>query len=287
MNQILLQASGKIARLVRWTGFGWLLAVIRDSMDSIFMKIDKPPLQIEINGVELHGYLRHRSFLEYLAAGDYSPFTQELYKKALKPGVMVVDGGAHIGLYSLLAMQRLASTDKIFAFEPDPYNFRALAFNVNHNHGTNVVLMSKAISNSTSNTFFYTNSGTISSSLFDRKDRGMNRPVIVQCTTLDNELQDLAADRVVIRLNIEGAEPLALDGMHQVLQKARSAVLIAEVNPSALLYADLTQDYMFTELRKMGFQISFIDELEKRLIPINSSTFKQKGNIYCIKKNKV
>jgi FkbM family methyltransferase len=284
ISQAILPGFGKIARFSRQTGLGGSLAASRNLLDSIFIKMDKPPLQSIVNETKLHGYLRHRSYLEAISTSLYEPFTRDLYANALKPGIIVVDGGAHIGLFSILAAQRLANC-KIFSFEPDPYNFRALLFNLRSNQSKNVLPIRKAISDSVNDTCFFINSGTISSSLIDRKDIGECRKALVQCTTLDHEFQDLAIDSVLIKLDLEGAEPLALQGMHNTLQAARSAVVISEINPKALRDGGRTPEDLVRGFRAMGFKIHFIDEVNRKLIPVISSIGLRKGNLYCTKEN--
>ncbi|MBI4522551.1 MAG: FkbM family methyltransferase [Deltaproteobacteria bacterium] len=242
-------------------------------------------MAIELNGLKLHGYLRHRSFLDGMSNGGYEQFTQELYEKSLKPGMIVVDGGAHVGLYTLLAARRIGIDGRVFAFEPDPYNFGALVFNVNKNHSRNIVPIRKAVSNTNDDAVFYISGGTISSSLVNRKNAEECRQMLVRCATLDHELCNVALDSLLVKLDIEGAEPVALQGMNNLLQKVRSAVVIAELNPSALRDAGLSPRDMINELKSHGFQVYFIDELGKKLIPVASTTTMQKGNLYCVKEN--
>jgi predicted RNA methylase len=86
-------------------------------------------LGVDFEGLRLYGYLRHRSFLHSLIGEPYEPLARALFVEALRPDCVVVDGGAHIGLYSLLAARMLPRGARIFAFEPDPYNRRAFAVN--------------------------------------------------------------------------------------------------------------------------------------------------------------
>jgi FkbM family methyltransferase len=282
MNQILLSMLGKIARLARSTGLGSLLDVSLDLMDFIFMRVAIPPLKVKINGFEVRGYLRHKSFLEHISTGKYESFCRELYEKALRPGMIVVDGGAHIGLYSLLAAQRIGANGKVFAFEPDPYNFQCLVFNITKNRCSNVIPIQKALHNTVGIASLYRSSSTISSSLFNRK--GVRKLTItsVPVTTLDKALQGLAINSILIKLDIEGSEPLALQGMSNILQRCNSVVIFAEINPSALRDADLNPEDMISQLESFGFRTYFVDELNKRL---TRPTIDRKGMLYCVKKD--
>ena len=44
----------------------------------------------------------------------------DIFESLLQPGMTVVDVGANVGLYSALAARRVSSSDRVFAFEPDP-----------------------------------------------------------------------------------------------------------------------------------------------------------------------
>jgi FkbM family methyltransferase len=274
----------QIARLARFIGLGTLLTANRNLLDLVFEKLDWPPLKVRIDDFEICGYLRHRSFLEQISAGSYESFSIQLFRKALRPGTFIVDAGAHIGLYSLLGAPRVGNSQKIFSYEPDPYNFKALVFNISKNHYNNIIPIQKALSNSIGLTSFYKSLGTIGSSLVKRRDVGKMIKIPVPSTTLDTELQGFDISSIVIKLDVEGAELLALDGMSNILDGTDSAILIVELNPSALLDAGVNSNILINDLRKHGFRkIHFVDELNKKLIPVTNLTIPKKGNLYCIK----
>lgn len=284
MSQRFLSILGDIARLSRQVGFAPLLGISRDLIDLFFMTIDRPPLRVEIDGLTLYGYLRHRSFLEGISTGRYEAYTRALYEKALQPDIIVVDGGAHIGLYSLLAARQVGTNGKVFAFEPDSYNFRALVFNIKKNNHSNVIPIQKALFNSSGDRFFYESRGTISGALAYREGcEQTHQGVYVQVTTLDDELRDLATDSILIKLDIEGSEPLALQGMSNILREIRSVVLIAELNPHALHHAGLSPKDLIVGLERCGFQVYAVDEVGNKLSPVVNTTALKKGNLYCIR----
>ena len=284
MHQTSLSILGSIARSARSIGLGPLLGVSRNVMDLAFMKLGRPPLRIKTDGFEICGYLRHRSFLEHLSTGKYEPFTRELFENSLRSGIIVVDGGAHIGLYSLLAAPRIGVNGRVFAFEPDPYNFQALVFNIAKNHCFNVIPIQKALSNAVGIAPFYRSFGTIGSSLINRKDIGKTARISVPVTTLDRELQGMAIDSILIKLDIEGAELWALKGMRNLFQTTDSIIMFVEVNPPALRHGGLDPLDMIGELESFGFRIYFIDEIDRRLVPRRSLII-QKSNLYCIKES--
>jgi len=52
---------------------------------------------------------------------------QDLCKSLILPGMIVVDIGANIGIYTDLFRNIVASDGEVHAFEPDPINFRLLS----------------------------------------------------------------------------------------------------------------------------------------------------------------
>jgi len=285
MHQKGLTALGLIARSIRATGLGAFLQLGRDAADFILVKSGRPPLKISLDGHVICGCFRHRSFLHNLSGGNYEAFTMELFKSHLRPGMTVVDGGAHIGLYSLLAAQLVGSSGKVYSFEPDPYSYQCLVFNIFQNNYWNINAIPKAVSNKQGNTVFYQSSGTISSSIIDRDlprslFRGNSvKKILIQSTTLDLELETSSVD--LIKLDIEGAEPLAIEGMSKIINNNRPLVLFTEINPSALYSSKTSPEVFIRSLKEFGFDIAFIDERCHELIPLTGKSSISKGNLYC------
>lgn len=59
--------------------------------------------------------------------------------------VVMVDIGANVGIFTVLASKAMQNRGKIFAFEPVAANFAMLQTNVAHNQVTNAILTNKAL----------------------------------------------------------------------------------------------------------------------------------------------
>lgn len=252
-------------------------------MDLAFIGLGRPPLQTTIDGVNLWGYLRHRGFLASLLDGEYESLSRRLYQQSLRPGLTVVDGGAHIGLYTLLAARGLGRDGRIVALEPDPYNFRALRLNVQRAGHQNVTVLRKALSNTMGIASFHRNVGTIGCSLIDRTTVRPSQRIAVEVTTLDAILGNEVPGALLIKLDIEGAEPLALRGMRQVLKRAESVVLLLELNPPALRDAGADPRALVAELERLGFGVRIVDEQRGQLLPMTKEGAARKANLYCVR----
>lgn len=245
------------------------------------MQLGRPPLRVRIDGRFLHGYLRHRSFLHAVARGR-ELFARVLFLEALRPGMVVVDGGAHIGLYTLLASDRVGEAGRVYAFEPDSYNASALRCNVLLGRLANVAVVQKALSDTSGTILFHESRGTVGSSVFPRPV-GRSDCVWVRSTTLDEELVAVPP-ALLVKLDVEGCEPQALAGMRRVLERAARSVLIVEVNPGALRRAGRSPTALWEVLTSMGFRLSFIDEGAQRLVPVRGADdVSTKGNLFCTK----
>jgi len=275
-----LAALGKLAAAARSLGLGYPLSLVRDSADYIWMKRGSIPLRITVDAFILTGFYRHRSFLAHLQR-SYEPFFRQLFEESLRPGMVIIDGGAHIGLYSLIASRKLGNGGKVLAFEPDHHNSRALLSNLSLNHCHNVVVLRKALSSSVGRTRFYQCAGTISSSLIKRPefDAGSVRPIEVETTTVDRELGALDLDTVLIKLDLEGAEPLAVQGMRETIKRASSAAVFVEVNPSALYAGGYAPAALVHALQELGLELFFIDEESCNLQPVTGLSSLRKGNM--------
>jgi FkbM family methyltransferase len=229
-----LSTLGTGARWARGAGLGRLMQAGRDGADAVFLRLGRPPLRADVGGLTVRGYLRHRSFLAHLASGTYEPEYRRLFERELRPGATVVDAGAHIGTYTLLACRAAGSSGRVVAIEPDPYNARALDANVRREGCANVRIVRKALADAPGRARFQQSLGTISSSFEAREGRGPFRELELDVTSVDAELDGTDIDALVVKLDVEGAEPRALAGMTETIARAASVALFLEVNPSAL-----------------------------------------------------
>jgi FkbM family methyltransferase len=270
-----LTTLGTGARWAREAGLGAALRATRDGLDSVFVRLGHPPLKAEVDGVTVHGYLRHRSFLAHVASGTYETEYRRLFERALVPGATVVDAGAHIGTYTLLACRAVGPSGRVVAFEPDPYNAAALEANVRREGCANVTMVRKAVSDAPGRARFQQSLGTISSSFEAREGRGPFRELETEVTSVDVELADADVGPLVVKLDVEGAETRALAGMEETLRRAASVALFVEVNPGALEASGTDADALSAQLDALGLESSPIDAEPAGSCPTN---------LYCVRR---
>jgi len=222
----------------------------------------------------------------------YEPFTMDLFKKSIKAAMVVLDIGAHIGVYTLLAAWQLGSKGKVYAFEPDPRNLPFLQANIKRNgFADRVTVVPRVVSAQAGKTSFYLAESTGVSSIFE-KNQEPNAETYVEMIALDDFLEEsLVVD--VIKMDIEGAELLALEGMQRVINRANSKlVMFIELNPDALSLGGSSCHALLRLLNDIGFEINLIDEKNRRLEEITSdlsdkiaNTWGGYANLYCVRRS--
>jgi FkbM family methyltransferase len=269
----LIRLLGKLAASVRRARLGALLRATRDAIDAIALRTGRPPLRVTVGGVEIRGFLRHRSFLAELGAGAYEPALRRAFVERLRDADLVLDVGAHTGLYALLAARERPDA-RVVAIEPDPYNAAALRVNV---RGSGVDVVEKAASSTVGQAPFRQNLGTIGSSLVNRTGTGPVRLIEVQTTTIDAVAGSPSPRSVLLKLDVEGAELQALAGASATLRGADRVTAIVELNPRALEAGGATGADLVAALRGYGLEVKYIDETNGMLV--DPGTADRKGNL--------
>ncbi|WP_207477501.1 FkbM family methyltransferase [Arenibaculum pallidiluteum] len=107
------------------------------------------PLQVQGLGRSLAMRVHDRTDIFVSASirqhGYWEPQETLAFCNAVQPGMTVVDIGANIGYYTILAAARVGASGRVFAFEPDPVNAALLRENVALNQLDNVQVIEAAI----------------------------------------------------------------------------------------------------------------------------------------------
>lgn len=208
-----------------------------------------------------------------LAFGCYELFETDLFKHTIKPGMTVVDIGANIGYYTTLAGLCAGPTGKVIAYEPDVDNFSFLNKNIALNNLSNTRTLQTALSDKHGTATLYlteNNKGTHSFA----NNRNGKKAVTVQTETLDDSLWNINAGKIdVLKIDIEGAECLALAGMKKTLAKNRDLIIFTEFYPKAIRRLGKDPLDMLKTLTDAGFSLQIIDEDAKKLIPLTVNEF--------------
>jgi FkbM family methyltransferase len=161
----------------------------------------------------------------------YEPYVMSHFDAALDGAKVVLDIGANIGIFAMRAASRLGATGKVIAIEPMPQNLQALYAGIRYNGFGNVQVFPFAASDS---------SGLVAMGCDEDSSNGIVRvggddggaSTVVPAHRLDTILA--ALDRLdVIKIDIEGHEPIAWQGLAGLLQRFKPVVFL-EFSPVAI-----------------------------------------------------
>ena len=205
----------------------------------VLRRLSGDRLSVAIGGLTLSGPMAARRTLSQIAAGDYESFEVQLFEAAIQSGSIVVDVGAHVGYYALLAARRAGPSGHIYAFEPDPRTQQFVVENAKRNGIENVSVIPSAASDNAGERQMYLSPHANRSSLHDSATLdGLERVETVSTTTVDAVLAGRRAD--VVKIDAEGSEPAVLRGMARSLKP--ETVVFLEFNPPVLRSAGENPD---------------------------------------------
>jgi FkbM family methyltransferase len=179
----------------------------------------------------------------------------------------ILDLGANIGYYTLLFARGVQDFGRVYAFEPESFNFRLLTANVRGNGYTNVTLVRKAVCDLDGDVTLYRGVCSGEHSIcFDNVLRHAGSEV-VRATTLDRFTEHLDGVHM-IKMDIQGAEGKAIRGGERLLTE-QHPILFLEISPHLLRFVGDDFRDVIELLQSWGYILRLIDESRNRLEAID------------------
>jgi FkbM family methyltransferase len=176
----------------------------------------------------------------------------------LKPGMTVIDVGANIGVYSILADKRVGATGTVWAFEPSQESSRRLQNNLELNACQRVRAFQLAVSARSSPSLKLKSDAGFGDAYRylsrDGEDDSSPGGEWVPVTTLDLFSRDhQIAGAAFLKIDVEGGEFLVLQGAQEFLQSSPEICIMFESDPEWCRRAGCRQEDAFELLRRLGF----------------------------------
>ena len=186
----------------------------------------------KINGMKVRFPARWSRYYE----SDYESGNYNFLKEQVKPGMHIIDVGAHLGLFSSVSAQLTGPEGKIVCFEPTPGTFKLLQQTLKLNHCSNVTAVQAAISKKEGSATFYVGNtdANNSNSLVKNKAESEISGYEVKLTTIDKAVQQYQLSPSLIKIDAEGAEMDALRGAVRTI-KDHMPMLILGLHPAAIV----------------------------------------------------
>jgi len=220
----------------------------------VMYKIKKPFLDEKISK-EINGYsisfnpknpgLEKDLFIHDLREAE----STEIYTNFLDRGDQVLDIGANIGYYALLASEEVGGRGKVLAYEPVPSNVEKLRKNKRSNSAENIRVKDKAFSDKKE----------------EKEIRIRNSPNLSKISKNGNhKVEAVSIDSIqyseldALRMDIEGFECKVLEGGKNFLEKD-SVKLFIEVHPKKMnRYEDSSYELFWDILEENKFEVKKI-----------------------------
>jgi FkbM family methyltransferase len=198
--------------------------------------------------LDLEDYLQKMIFCYQYYEQEYV----EICKRFLPVGGVVLDVGANIGQYSLIASKRVGPTGHVYAFEPGESILSRLRRNIELNPSNNIEILPVAVGNDHGFYSYYPaaklgNQGVGSLIPDDKGDIRTLEPVQVKMVRLNDFCEERGIKKVdFIKIDVEGFEFEVLKGSGNILSN----------NPNVLLMVELANE----NLKAMGTETNDIKQ---------------------------
>ena len=189
------------------------------------------------------------------STGVYEPEVSRLFLERLRPGANVLDLGANMGYFSLLAASLVGPSGKVFAFEPLAANVKTLIANRMVNRFTNIEILAGAASDRARTV-------SIGASYTDGivGDIPQSAAAALACDFVLTVPVDAVIQTTVdlLKIDVEGHEYRAIAGATETIRRSRPFIvsefslggLEANSGVAPVSYLDL--------LRSFGYRISVL-----------------------------
>jgi FkbM family methyltransferase len=221
-----------------------------------------PPLPKKLHGksVWIHPRARFSITTQTFFKGEHHVRTW--LTEVLKPGHVFFDIGAHHGWVSMWTLPLVGNDGMVYSFEPSPANQAILEWHRTKNRFSQWVIVPKAVSDvdATDEEFFLVDTGDSPMNSLTSGGAGAPfmkghdvRKIDIQTITLDTFCNEIHLRPNVVKIDVEGAELLALRGASKLLSESCPTIILA-VHPYWLPKGQSTRQ-IFEFLTTHGYTV--------------------------------
>ena len=228
------------------------------TLRNTFYKLFRAKTSIEVAGIRASFYSSTPDLYRRIVNLGGEREQIELFLNSIRAGETVWDIGGFIGMFTVLSSKRVGPQGRVITFEPEPETYKKLLANCELNQCDNVTVFNAALSDAT-------DEGMIFASRENENAIHSLRP--------NDHLQDIgiptqlysAAELVrdknvpvpnAVKLDVEGAECLVMNGMKSILSDDSCRFLFMEVHPKDLPNFGYSLDDVHAILDEVGFPVT-------------------------------
>ncbi len=164
----------------------------------------------------------------------------------------LLDIGGNIGLIAAILAKKMKPGSFIYSFEPAPLSFKYLEDTARVQKGNaRIIPVNNAVSNNTQKIYF-TNDGSSCTNQISSENAA--NTIAIQPIRIDDFCRENSISPEVIKVDIEGAEYLALDGMRATLKNSNCIVLV-EIHKKQLTESNITNEMFAGLINDIGYNV--------------------------------
>ncbi|VFJ13977.1 FkbM family methyltransferase [Candidatus Nitrosocosmicus franklandus] len=183
-----------------------------------------------------------------------------------QPADIVVDIGANIGRYTVIAAKKVRNEGCVISIEANPVIYDLLTKNIQLNELTNVIPLNYAAFSKRAKIKFFVNKdlrnnqyGTINSDIDKFASKGLEQQVSVDANTVDSILLENGIkieDVKWMKIDVEGAEFDVIKGSKELISNTKNLRLIIEIHnlSNGMTYHNEIKDFLESFDYKIDFE---------------------------------
>ena len=233
---------------------------------SVFRKDSKVYYNIE-HGVKIFLDITNPLTWQLILGHDIEHKTKNIFLENISMYDTVIDVGAHIGEYSLIAMKKMGNTGQVISIEPLDDGCKWLQNNISINNFTNHNVMQCAVGSKSGLMTLYRNSvngpfGYLESIVNGKK---LCESTKVKMTTIDEILEKNNIQNVdMLKIDVEGFEYDVLIGCLHSFKTNKIQKIICEVHLEFLEKKRFDKNKIYSLLLDNGFSLKIINQLKSK-----------------------
>lgn len=187
--------------------------------------------------------------------GPYEELPTKAFKKIVKAGDTVIDVGANIGYYTILASQCVKESGRVFSFEPVSKIYKRLLFNTLGHKNITTIKSACGKEKCLTKISVYNDSVSAGSSISAPDNSVTESLEEIEVLRLDDYMRQKGIKKVdVVKIDVEGYEMNVLRGMEGIIRANLALNIFIEINKELLSAAGTSTEEIFSYLQSLGLK---------------------------------
>lgn len=193
----------------------------------------------------------------YFYLGRFEYETIWFFKKVLKPGMIVFDVGGNIGIFSLIAANKVNNSGSIYAFEPAEKANKIFNENISLNKINNISLFKLGVADKAGTLAFHVCEDDAYNSLGDKPQNDVIYTTEIEVISIDEFCKKNGIEKIdVLKIDTEGAESKIIAGAKRMLEGNKAPIVFCEYNRRVQSKDDLAK--LEASFKDYGYKLYYL-----------------------------